>query len=1073
MPTERLPIPLLKGIDESIDDRMLPGEAMAKIVNGYFVKMGGIAKRNGFRRVTDSVVGGATPSAGWKLGQHGPVRGLLAIPNERPSQGEVVAFGARRLFAYVPEADRWVDRGPLSPCTGHQLPVFHHEPTFTAPDSAESNGFSVYAARQTVLNRTSDTDNAGTPSSRIRMIGKSADGEDTFELLTAEASGASAPHSPRVIKHGLGHVILFANNFASPATLARYVYPTLTPGAAPTVAANVTTDMAHDGAVRMYCGVGVQTTDYMTAYIDSLQTTIQLERWSQGSVSQATGSITGATYYRVATCDGIGEDDRVYVAWIEAAESDLIRVRAFKRATMGAEWAGAVTVGTTGVSDQGENLGVAMGRDETGELRVVVTWGVRNTSSTTIGGDLHWRSVRASDGGDIRPGAAEAIGYNAMPLSQPWWQDGRAYVSCVTTPGELTILGVGQDEQFAMGLMANCVVDLNDQPGATTNATRLAAAFDVGLGSPKNHLINTGNGSRAHQPSTRPNEWRCMAQAMSFFYFNAAAVDAIPSFGASEVQLDYREAPIGAAIARGAAIIGGGYFTWYAGGEAIEWGFLIPPVITSLAQVATGTLPLTISIPYIYQSTWEHRERGWRHRGVPDYTRTITPTANASATVTMMSLPFTHRDNQDMSAVVYRNSTPNGIADPARTNFGGMVNANTQAARSLSNYRDLTVNTQLAETIYVPDQVEAVMPDGGRIVFVVGDRVFTGDHMRKARFGFTKAFAQGSASDDSIVPEANEGFSLLVPDGSRIFGGRELDGRAIGWSQEATYIIAGSGPDNAAVGNDYVIRKIAPYGCIDPRSVVNWTLGKEDGGVFFQSQGGLYQVSRALRVEYIGAPVEDSLAAYPTITSAVDCKGVTQLRFTCNNGAGASIVLVFDYSVGAWSRWEPRDANGQLLDITGGAYLDGEYWIVTAGGIPYVEDATTSIDAGATYADMEVETGWIRLGDIGGYMRTRYGQALLRRVDGSTITLDILVDYATEPTDSLTLTTAEQDAQLPDPERNLLMAIHGTKCEVVKLRMRETRDPAVPLEPGRGPVISGFAVEVRKKAGRAKLAEAR
>jgi len=63
----------------------------------------------------------------------------------------------------------------------------------------------------------------------------------------------------------------------------------------------------------------------------------------------------------------------------------------------------------------------------------------------------------------------------------------------------------------------------------------------------------------------------------------------------------------------------------------------------------------------------------------------------------------------------------------------------------------------------------------------------------------------------------------------------------------------------------------------------------------YLSRTGICNLGRGLAVDRVGDEVQDKLAAYPTITSAVVVSAKDQIRFTCLDSAGtAGIILVFE-----------------------------------------------------------------------------------------------------------------------------------------------------------------------------------
>lgn len=161
---------------------------------------------------------------------------------------------------------------------------------------------------------------------------------------------------------------------------------------------------------------------------------------------------------------------------------------------------------------------------------------------------------------------------------------------------------------------------------------------------------------------------------------------------------------------------------------------------------------------------------------------------------------------------------------------------------------------------------------------------------------------------------------------------------AITFTQSDIAQIAGRGPERNGTGDfDAAMRIPSPGGCIDWRSLVDTTTG-----LFFQmSSDKLMLLSRDGGVSWLGAPVRDTLAAFPTVVGAVHVRSENLVAFACNDLAGTDArILLFDEANGQWS----VDTVGAPVSAI--TELNGRIAFISA-GIVYLQDAAIGSGVGA------------------------------------------------------------------------------------------------------------------------------
>jgi hypothetical protein len=315
-------------------------------------------------------------------------------------------------------------------------------------------------------------------------------------------------------------------------------------------------------------------------------------------------------------------------------------------------------------------------------------------------------------------------------------------------------------------------------------------------------------------------------------------------------------------------------------------------------------------------------------------------------------------------------------------------------------------------------------------------------------------YSKNFNEDQTVAPAFNPIAILNFEENLTALG--SVDEKLIVFSAENLWYISGDGPAVSGDGSDYFPVKIqTDVGCIDARSVV-----ETPAGVMFQSQRGLYLLSRGLELAWIGKPVRDTLASYPVITSAVLIPSLNHVRFTCNNTAGTEgVVLNYDHVRGQWSVFEYTGltAKTPIAD----ACLFNEVWhFVTPFGRVYKEVSTTSLDDGV-WATGEIETTEIFGDGPLSYQRIRRACLLGDRVSACGSTLKLAVESESSYDQTRTWTSAELTAI---GSANIGMHIRRQKSDSIRLKWNDT-PPTVGIGTGRGLRFSELGFEIAPKQG--------
>jgi hypothetical protein len=222
----------------------------------------------------------------------------------------------------------------------------------------------------------------------------------------------------------------------------------------------------------------------------------------------------------------------------------------------------------------------------------------------------------------------------------------------------------------------------------------------------------------------------------------------------------------------------------------------------------------------------------------------------------------------------------------------------------------------------------------------------------------------------------NDGLKITIPgEGGAIVGLRVLNNNLVVFKRRAIYIVPGDGPGNTGIGRFGAAQIITgDVGCKTARSIVDSPVG-----LLFQSDKGIYVLTKQYGVKYIGAPVEAYNAQ--TITDAVLSTTRNHIVFLTSSGR----TLLYDYLFGQWSTFTNHEGNAATMwqDTLCYAKSDGRV---------YRETTSDFTDAGAP-VKLRIETAWIKLRELQGFMRVRRAMVLGEFRSKHRLAMDVAYDY--------------------------------------------------------------------------------
>lgn len=464
---------------------------------------------------------------------------------------------------------------------------------------------------------------------------------------------------------------------------------------------------------------------------------------------------------------------------------------------------------------------------------------------------------------------------------------------------------------------------------------------------------------------------------------------------------------------------------------------------------------------YAYGATVEFSSNaGRKHRSAAGYVRSFVAGGSIKVNVPVFAIALENKGTAE-NRTIFVNGIFYGTVLLYRTAPGGAVLNKLSVEPSVEceplNVAAVTttvVNDTASATtrpaIYTTGGVlDDEQPPSFTTMLVHASRIFgvAGD-------GKTIWFSKSFEDDLGYAPGFSSSFRITSTE--QITALASLDDKLIVFGEESIRYMLGSGPAPNGDANDFtpLMRIQTDAGCIYPRSVVSTS-----AGILFASRRGIHLLGRDMSVSWIGRPVQDVLAAFPTVTSAVLVSSENQVRITCDDGA-SSVVLVYDTVEGQWSTYRYLDG----ARIADACMWRGRYTIGLVDGRVYVEDAATHLDAGA-YVPMTLETAWISAAGPVAFQSVRRftldGEAHDEHALMVSAGFDSDAGYAQSHTFA-----ADSPVTTVGPLESCDVII-GTrrKCQRIRFRIQDVSPGPGNFTTGRGPSFSAMGLEVGAKKG--------
>lgn len=384
----------------------------------------------------------------------------------------------------------------------------------------------------------------------------------------------------------------------------------------------------------------------------------------------------------------------------------------------------------------------------------------------------------------------------------------------------------------------------------------------------------------------------------------------------------------------------------YDGAQCVEHNFHLYPENVSAVPSTTGGL--LSAGQYQYVVVWEWWDNFVIHQSAPSVPLTVTTTTGTSSVaLTIPTLRLTNRSTA-IAAVVYR-TTANGttffrLTPPANpllnsTTVDTVPYADAAADSAIVGNAQLYTTGGEVENWGAPAPI-ALCEYNGRLMLVPAEDPLT--------VWFSKQVLQG-------VPVEFSPFFVFTVDqrGGPITAIAQMDEKFIIFKRDWIFYTIGDGP--APNGTPIPAYPAAQFiasdvGCRSLKSVV-----LTPAGLMFQSDKGIFLLSRGLTTSYIGAPVEAFNSA--NVVAAAVVPSTTQVRFALDSGA----VLVYDWLVDQWATFTN-------LAAADAAIYGGQFTLVQATGLALQEAPGVFTDNGAAIK-LRLRTSWLSFAGLQGFQR--------------------------------------------------------------------------------------------------------
>lgn len=940
--------PLSSGFDEGADPKQLPPGRLLSLCNAEWTKDGRLDKRAGTRSETQSIVGGGSLSAAARLFARGD---------------ELCIADGSNLYALT--STGWKLRENFANVGLTWKTAIDHS------DGMQASDVGVTTDGQIIHAWSTGDPTTGTGGTVFwQRIDRTNDARTTTPIQL-DSSGST---KIRVLTSGTDWIILWTEGVNLKCSVNGNTLVTLR------------TDTLGSGAAFDACIIGSL---FVVAYALT-GGGISIRSWTIAAtpVLQTSGTVTGETTTSIPAISIDGDaGDTLYIGYMRGTATVAFRLAAANPTTF------VQTLAPMNVESGSSYANMIIAVKRLDASSCVYAYSTESGSAGATWQDGVTITKKITSAGVV---SGERRTFNTCILSRPFLMNGTPHMFLANF-GNSTGMLLSSTNPVIQGLDSFLVaIETNTLP-IYIYPHRLVGKVDV---------LISGNWTRGFHANVAAIS---ATEFMTVLPYQATAMSGITGWrqatrfvtittGASRPADLWRAQTYGQE-----AYLAGGVFQAYDGRLVFDYGMAHWAYVEQLTASGAGGVMGTGT--YLYSCVPEYRSAaGVMHRGpaaTPQSVAVTGPTGSVAVKLIPVHLSYKSPSSQAAFGV-----------DPARvllTVYRSLANVTVlqrltvepqfstvyqQSGTSPQTLNDTYADTNIGHSSIKLGQRPVLYTTGGILddyqppasttLKLHGDRLWivTGD-LR------TVWFSKSFQDDLGVAPGFNPALRLSF-DGDLV-GLESMNENLVVFSEGRIWAVQGEGP--APNGDGSTLRVIpvqSDMGCTNPRSLVGTPLG-----VFFQAPRGLMLLTRGFELQWVGKPIQDRLAAFPNITSAVHIPAKNQVRFSCNNAGGtAGIVLVFDYARGQWSRNEYYDSVSGVsgVAITDAILFRDAYTFVTATGKVYAENAATYLDDGTQWVAQSWELADISASGPLGFQRVR--RAFIRgdRFSDADVTLAFAFD---------------------------------------------------------------------------------
>lgn len=396
----------------------------------------------------------------------------------------------------------------------------------------------------------------------------------------------------------------------------------------------------------------------------------------------------------------------------------------------------------------------------------------------------------------------------------------------------------------------------------------------------------------------------------------------------------------------GSLYIGGGFLACYDGIQLVETGFHHRPAsVESYTDASNGNLSdgtYGIAVMYVWTDA-----KGNLHRSRPTVFPANTLSGGGGSQSTDIAqvrhVKQTQKPANDIKLEFYRTVDAGAIyyRDSSQYNISSLIQPSSAvpvgviADASIIDYKPMYTSGGVRGTD-APPAAHYVTADGDMAALIPA--------VNRKQVWLSKPLTP------TVAPEFSTSLVVNVPEGGDNEAVVFMDGRTIVLKVDQIRVLDGGRPDARGVGLPGTSSLVQDsFGCVDWRSVAPLP-----DGFLFKSAKGWCKLTRALTVEYVGGPVQDSDDL--TLVRSVVLKDAQEVRCAHSDGT----VLVYSYRFNMW--WTYSYSTG-LRDAV---EIDGVWYGLAADSNAHVMGESSVSTENVT---AKLRTPWISVSEIGGLQR--------------------------------------------------------------------------------------------------------